>query len=142
MIFRRSIMKLKLSYNAIFFVLFFFSLVFLIVSNSESKNLVPGEEEYLLNIEKIPSPVGGLGAIMKRISYPQAAQKTKTEGKVYVLIYINETGDVDEVKLVKGIGMGCDDEAINAIKKTKFEPGMDKGVAVKSKMSLALTFKL
>ena len=50
------------------------------------------------------------------------AQRTKTEGKVYVLIYVNENGDVDDVKVVKGIGMGCDDEAVNAIKKTKFSP--------------------
>lgn len=135
-------MKLKLSLNQIFLALLIFSLFFLVVGKGESKNVLPGEEEYLLNIEKMPSPVGGLEAIMKKIFYPEMAQKTKTEGKVYVLIYINESGDVDEVKLVKGIGMGCDDVAINAIKKSKFTPGMDKGVAVKSKMSLALTFKL
>lgn len=135
-------MKPTISYNKIFLILCIFSLFFLIMSKSESKNIFPGEEEYLLNIEKMPSPVGGLESIMKKIYYPEIAQKTKTEGKVYVLIYISENGDVDEVKLVKGIGMGCDDVAMNAIKKTKFTPGMDKGVAVKSKMSLALTFKL
>lgn len=135
-------MKPKLSNKLFFISLLLFSLVFLTARKVDSKNIIPGEEEYLLAIEKTPVPIGGFEAIMKKISYPDMAQRTKTEGKVYLLIYINEAGDVDEVKLVKGIGMGCDEEAMKAIKKTKFTPGMDKGVAVKSKMSLALTFKL
>lgn len=135
-------MKPKLSYNVIFLTLFLFSLFFLIVSKGESKNLAQSEEEYLLTAEKMPVPVGGFEAIMKKIRYPDMAQRTKTEGKVYVLIYVNENGDVDDVKVVKGIGMGCDDEAVNAIKKTKFSPAMDKGVSVKVKFSLALSFKL
>jgi len=135
-------MKPKLSYNVIFLAFFLFSLFFLIVSKIESKNVVPGEEEYLLTAEKMPAPVGGFEAIMKKIVYPDIAQRTKTEGKVYVLIYVNENGDVDDVKVVKGIGMGCDDEAVKAIKKTKFTPGMDKGASVKVKFSLAIAFKL
>lgn len=135
-------MKPKILNKLFFISLLLFSLVFLTARKVDSKNIIPGEEEYLLAIEKTPVPIGGFEAIMKKISYPDMAQRTKTEGKVYLLIYINEAGDVDEVKLVKGIGMGCDEEAMKAIKKTKFTPGMDKGVAVKSKMSLALTFKL
>jgi protein TonB len=114
----------------------------LIVSESKAKNITPGEEEYILTAEKMPSPVGGFEGIMKKITYPDMARKTNTEGKVYVLIYVNENGDVDEVKVVKGIGMGCDEEAVKAIKKTKFTPAMDKGAAVKAKFSLALVFKL
>ena len=135
-------MKPEIRYKTAFVNLFLFALLFLPVNKMDSKNIIPGEEEYLLAIEKTPVPIGGFEAIMKKISYPDMAQRARTEGKVYVLIYINESGDVDDVKLVKGIGMGCDEEAMKAVKKTKFSPGMDKGVAVKSKMSLALQFKL
>jgi protein TonB len=58
------------------------------------------------------------------------------------LVYINEKGNVDDVKIVKGIGAGCDEAAINAIKGTQFSPGKDKGVPIKTKLSMPVTFKL
>lgn len=133
-------MNAKLSYNLIFIL--FFSFLTLAASELQAENAIPGEEEYLLTAEKMPVPVGGFEGIMKKINYPDMARRTNTEGKVYVLIYVNEKGDVDDVKVVKGIGMGCDEEAVKAIKKTKFSPALEKGLAVKSKFSLALSFKL
>ncbi|MCX6169889.1 MAG: energy transducer TonB [Ignavibacteriales bacterium] len=135
-------MKIIMNYNKIFFSFFFFTLFLSTTNRAEIKNTFSGEDDYLLSAEKMPTPVGGFEGIMKKISYPEMAQRTKTEGKVYVLIYVNEKGDVDDVKIVKGIGYGCDEEAVKAIKKTKFTPGVDKGVSVKAKFSLALTFKL
>jgi protein TonB len=135
-------MKTKWNYNKIFLSIFFFTLFFSNVNRAEMQNTFTGEDEYLLAAEKMPTPVGGFESIMKKISYPNMAQRTRTEGKVYVLIYVNEKGDVDDVKVVKGIGFGCDEEAVKAIKKTKFTPGVDKGISVKAKFSLALTFKL
>lgn len=135
-------MKTLWNYTKIFLSIFFFTLLFSIVNKAEVLNTITGEDEYMLAAEKMPAPVGGFEGIMKKISYPDMAQKTRTEGKVYVLIYVNEKGDVDDVKVVKGIGFGCDEEAVKAIKKTKFTPGVDKGVSVKAKFSLALTFKL
>jgi len=134
-------MKSKLNYGIVSLFFLGFSLLAL-VNDSQAKNLMPGEDQYLLTAEKMPAPVGGFEAIMKKINYPEMAQRTKTEGKVYILIYVNENGDVDDVKVVKGIGMGCDDEAQRVVKKAKFTPAMDKGVPVKAKFSLALTFKL
>jgi periplasmic protein TonB len=135
-------MKTIWNYNKIFFSIFFLTLFFSNINRAEIQNSVTGEDEYLLAAEKMPTPIGGFESIMKKITYPEMAQKTRTEGKVYVLIYVNESGNVDDVKVVKGIGSGCDDEAVKAIKKTKFTPGVDKGVSVKAKFSLALTFKL
>ncbi len=134
-------MKLTLRYKVIFFFILGLSFITL-VNDAKATGLQPGEDQYLLTAEKMPAPVGGFEAIMKKIVYPDMAQRTKTEGKVYILIYVNETGDVDDVKVVKGIGMGCDDEAVRVVKKAKFTPAMDKGVPVKAKFSLALTFKL
>ncbi|MBX3006667.1 MAG: energy transducer TonB [Melioribacteraceae bacterium] len=106
------------------------------------KNLLPGEEDYVVFAEKMPAPVGGVEAIMKKIKYPPMAQKAGIEGKVYILIYINESGGVDDTKVVKGIGGGCDEEAADVIKGHKFSPAEHNGAAVKSKLSLAIQFKL
>ena len=107
-----------------------------------SNNLFPDDEAYSVVVEVPAAPVGGPAAIMKKINYPIEASSKKVEGKVYLLVYVNEQGEVDDVKVVKGIGSGCDEAAISAIKKTKFSPGMEKGVAVKTKVSMPIQFKL
>ncbi|QQS35449.1 MAG: energy transducer TonB [Ignavibacteriales bacterium] len=101
-----------------------------------------GDEEYLAFAEEMPSPVGGLEAIMKSIVYPSLAKNAGVQGKVFLLAYINERGGVDDVKVVKGIGAGCDEAAVDAVKKNKFNPGKNKGSAVKVKLSLTINFKL
>ncbi len=90
----------------------------------------------------MPEPKDGIQNIYSRIKYPVEAQKAGVEGKVYLLIYINENGGVDDVKVLKGIGAGCDETAVAAIKETKFIPGKDNGVAIKVKLSLPINFKL
>ena len=79
---------------------------------------------------------------MRKITYPESAIKSKTEGMVYLLVFINEKGDVDYVKIVKGIGSGCDEVAANVIKKTKFVSGFEEGVAVKAKFPLVINFQM
>ena len=98
--------------------------------------------EYLAFCDEMPEPVGGLPAIYKLISYPEVAKRAGVEGKVYVLAFINENGGVDDVKVVKGIGGGCDEATIEAVKKSKFKPGKAAGVPAKVKMSLQIQFKL
>ncbi|MEW6653431.1 MAG: energy transducer TonB [Bacteroidota bacterium] len=135
-------MKNPISFRIIYMFITAAVLMFLVLTEAKGKNIVPGDEEYAIAVEKAPEPVGGLQAIMKRASYPDLAIRTRTEGKVYVLAYINESGDVDDVKVVKGIGGGCDEEAARAVKKSKFTPGQDKGVNVKTKVAIAIHFKL
>ncbi len=135
-------MKNSFDFRTVFYVVVAIVLFFIVVTESKGDKLFPGEEEYFIAVEKAPSPIGGLEAIMKRASYPELAMRTRTEGKVYVLAYINESGDVDEVKVVKGIGGGCDEEASRAVKRSKFSPGQDKGVNVKTKLAIAIHFKL
>lgn len=125
--------------NSLIAVVFLFSLL---ITNAKGNSLFPGDEEYEIGIEKAPAAIGGNDAILKKINYPESALKSKTEGKVYCLILINQSGDVDDVKIVKGLGNGCDEEAIRAIKKTKFTPGQNLGANVKAKLAMAVQFKL
>lgn len=135
-------MKTLISFRTLYFFLLLSSLLFIAITDSKGNAILPGDELYAIAVEKAPAPVGGLEAIVKKITYPDMAIKTRTEGKVYVLAFINENGDVDDVKVVKGIGAGCDEETIKAIRKTKFTPGVDKGVNVKTKLALAIQFKI
>jgi protein TonB len=135
-------MKTLISFRTLYFFLLLSSLLFIAITDSKGNTILPGDELYAIAVEKAPAPVGGLEAIVKKINYPDMAIKTRTEGKVYVLAFINENGDVDDVKVVKGIGAGCDEETIKAVKKTKFTPGVDKGVNVKTKLALAIQFKI
>jgi len=100
------------------------------------------EDPYQPFAEVMPEPEGGIQAIHKSIKYPEIARRLKIEGKVYLLIYVSETGKVDDVKVIKSLGGGCDEAAVNAIKAMKFSPGKNGGAPVKVKMSLAITFKM
>ena len=97
---------------------------------------------YLAAAEVMPSPIGGLKGIYKKIEYPEIAKKSGIEGKVFVIAYVNENGGVDDVKVLKGIGGGCDEAAVRAVKATKFTPGKAKGTNVKVKVALPIIFKL
>lgn len=124
-------------------IILVFNLLILIILGSftEIKSEFQNEE-YLAFAEQMPEPVGGLEGIYKAIKYPELAIKSGVQGKVYVLAFINEDGKVEDVKIVKGIGAGCDEATIEAVKKSKFVPGKSAGKNVKVKMSLQIQFKL
>lgn len=108
---------------------------------SNPKPILEGEE-YLAFAETMPEPAGGIKAITSKLKYPKVAQEAKLQGKVFVLVFVNTSGGVDDVKVVKGLGGGCDEEVISAVKSSKFTPGKNKGQPVKVKLALQFEFKL
>lgn len=100
------------------------------------------QDDYAAVCETPPAPVGGEATIYRSMDYPDMAKKAKLEGKVYVLVLINASGDVDDAKVIKGLGLGCDEAAVKAIKKAKFSPGKNGGAAIKAKLTMAISFKL
>ena len=100
------------------------------------------EALYVPIADIMPEPMGGYGAIIKHVVYPESARKIGIEGKVYLVAYISETGEVDDVKVIKGLQAGCEEAAVKAIKETKFSPGKQGGSAVKVQLSIPVTFKL
>lgn len=93
-------------------------------------------------VEKEPELIGGIAALQKNIVYPEIAVKGGIEGKVYLEIVIGLKGEIEEVKVVRGIGGGCDEAAIDAVKKSKFIPGMQRGKPVRVVMTIPIRFKL
>ncbi len=97
---------------------------------------------YFLSAEIMPEPVGGMEAIMRRLSYPSEARNKGIEGTVKVLTFIDQYGEVEDAKVVKGIGYGCDEAARTAIFYTKFRPGIQRGKPVKVQMVIPIKFSL
>lgn len=100
------------------------------------------EPEIFVIVEQSPELIGGLLGLQKKIKYPEIAKKAGVEGRVYIQFIVDEQGNVYNPIVTRGIGAGCDEEAIRAILTAKFRPGKQRGKAVKVKMSLPITFKL
>jgi protein TonB len=120
------------------------------IKNLEEKSpMAPPKEEkkieeepsFFVAVEEMPEPLGGLGEIQKRIEYPKVASLTGVEGKVYVRALVNESGNVANAEVIKGIGAGCDEAALEAVLKTKFKPGIQRGKPVKVQVTIPIVFK-
>ncbi|HEY6435418.1 MAG TPA: energy transducer TonB, partial [Ignavibacteriaceae bacterium] len=100
------------------------------------------EPTFFVAVEEMPQPIGGLQGIQAKISYPEIAKRAGIEGKVFVRAYVDETGAVVNAEVVKGIGGGCDEAALDAILKTKFTPGKQRGKAIKVQVTVPVLFRL
>lgn len=97
-------------------------------------------------VEEQPRPVGGMENFYEllgnELNYPEQASRLGIEGRVFVQFIVDKQGQVYDVKTVKGIGAGCDKEAERVIKLSKWEPGKQRGQAVKVRMIMPISFKL
>lgn len=110
----------------------------------EDKKVEEEEEEtpWFEVVESLPEPVNGLPELQSRVKYPDLAVKAGIQGLVIVLAYVDKNGDVVKAELRKGIGMGCDEEAIKAVFATKFKPGTQRGVPQNTMVSVPIRFKI
>ncbi len=100
------------------------------------------EPEIFLVVEQDPELIGGLEGLQKSIRYPEIARKAGIEGRVFVQFVVDEKGNVIDPVVTRGIGGGCDEAALDAVRKAKFKPGKQRGRAVKVQYSLPVTFRL
>ncbi|MEX0770029.1 MAG: energy transducer TonB [Balneolaceae bacterium] len=100
------------------------------------------EEDFFIVVEEMPELIGGLAELQGRIRYPEMARRAGIEGRVYVQFIVNESGDVEAPRVIRGIGGGCDEEALRAVKQAKFKPGMQRGRPVRVQYSLPIVFRL
>lgn len=81
--------------------------------------------------------------IGNKIKYPVNALRMGVEGKVYIQFVVDKDGSLTEVEVTKGIGMGCDEEALRVVKDSKiWIPAEYKNKRVKSLYTLPIVFKL
>jgi periplasmic protein TonB len=100
------------------------------------------EEDFFVVVENMPELIGGLAELQSRIRYPEMARRAGIEGRVYVQFIVNERGEVEDPRVIRGIGGGCDEEAIRAVSQARFKPGMQRGRPVRVQYSLPIVFRL
>jgi len=98
-------------------------------------------------VESMPSYPGGMGELMKflanNIKYPPQAKSNGIQGRVFVNFVIEADGSVSNVRVLRGIGGGCDEEAVRVIKQMpKWDPGVQKGERVRVSYNLPVKFTL
>lgn len=102
-----------------------------------------------ISVEHMPElPTGGgtmgiVAAIQKSVRYPSRALSNGVEGKIFVSFTVDQKGDVTDVKIVKGLGYGLDEETMRAIKNLpRFIPGKQNGREVSVSFTVPVTYKI
>ena len=98
-------------------------------------------------VEVYPEFPGGMEAwakfIQKNLRYPYSAQDNSIQGKVYLSFVVERDGSISDVKVVKGIGYGCDDEAVRVIKKSpKWKAGQQNKQTVRVRYNMPINYTL
>jgi len=98
-------------------------------------------------VEQQPEYTGGDEARIKfmveNIKYPEEAKKAGIQGKVFVTFVIQADGAVTDVKVLRGIGGGCDEEAVRVVKMMpNWIPGKEQGKNVAVQFNLPIKFRL
>ena len=97
--------------------------------------------------EEMPVPPGGITGftnyMMQTLKYPTAAKEGNVQGMVVVSFVVTAEGKVENVEVLRGIGSGCDEEAVREVANSgTWTPGRNGGSAVAVKMTLPVQFKL
>ncbi|GLU50681.1 M56 family metallopeptidase [Dyadobacter frigoris] len=98
-------------------------------------------------VENQPEFPGGTTAMFEflgdHIKYPASAIKANIEGRVFLTFVVSETGEISDIKVLKGIGFGCDEEAVRVLSQfPKWKPALQDGVPVNVKYNLPINFQL
>lgn len=105
------------------------------------------EAEIFTVVEESPSYPGGDEArirfLQQNIQYPQMARESGIQGTVYVTFVVEKNGAVTDVRVLRGIGGGCDEEAVRVIKAMpKWNPGKQRGKPVRVQFNMPIKFTL
>ncbi len=118
------------------------------IAAAKTETIVPPKEikkveepSFFVAVEEMPELIGGLKTLQTKIKYPEIAKRQGIEGKVLVQAIVDETGKVISTSTIKGIGAGCDEEAMDAVRNSNFKPGKQRGKNVKVQVTIPIVFK-
>ncbi len=117
------------------------------IKDIEVEEVVEAAPEIFTIVEEQAEFPGGYQKMMEfivsNIKYPDIARKEHIEGKVFVNFVIRKDGSITDVKILKGIGFGCDEEAMKVVKKMpKWKPGKQRNQPVNMYFNLPINFTL
>jgi len=105
------------------------------------------EEQIFVVVEEMPSFPGGelarLRFLSENINYPQMARESGIQGTVFVGFVVERDGSVTDVRIIRGIGGGCDEEAIRVVRNMpRWTPGRQRGQPVRVQFTMRIRFVL
>lgn len=105
------------------------------------------ESEVYTMVEKPAQFKGGMGEFIRwlqaNLTYPDEAIKMGVTGKVFVQFVVNSDGSLSDVKMIKGIGFGCNDEALRIMNMCPdWIPAEQRGIAVRHRLIIPISFNL
>jgi len=105
------------------------------------------EAEIFKVVEEMPEFPGGTAKLLeyigKNIKYPMMARESDIQGKVYVNFVVEPDGSISHVEVLRGIGGGCDEEAVRVVQSMpKWKPGKQRGAPVRVQYMVPIVFKL
>jgi TonB family protein len=103
--------------------------------------------EVLTLVEEVPEFKGGTKAMYKylgeNIKYPEAAERANVGGTVFVSFVVTTKGEIADVNMLKGIGFGCDEEAMRVVRQMpRWTPAQHQGRVVNVKYNLPIRFSV
>jgi protein TonB len=105
-----------------------------------------GNEIYeTAGVEVYPEFPGGMSAwakyIQRNLRYPDMAQQEGIQGKVFLSFVVEKDGTITDAKVIRGIGYGCDAEALRVIKKSpRWKPGMQNNLPVRVRYNMPISY--
>ena len=107
----------------------------------------PSEPEIFTIVEEMPTFPGGDQALLeymaKNTKYPPLARENGLQGIVVVTFVVDENGKINNVQVLRGIGGGCDEEAIRVVQSMPaWKPGKQRGMPVRVQYNLPFRFTL
>ncbi len=105
------------------------------------------ELEIFTVVESMPEYIGGdearMSFLQENIKYPQLARESGIQGTVFVTFVVETNGSVTDVRVLRGIGGGCDEEAVRVVKiMPKWKPGMQRSKPVRVQFTMPIRFTL
>ncbi|MBN2237097.1 MAG: energy transducer TonB [Bacteroidales bacterium] len=105
------------------------------------------EEKIFKVVEEMPEFNGGMASmyrfIGRNIEYPRQAKEMGISGKVFITFVVEKDGSITDVKVIRGIGGGCDEEALRVIQlMPKWNPGKQRGKPVRVQFQMPIKFTL
>jgi protein TonB len=102
-------------------------------------------EEIFTIVEQSPEPKMGMSAFLaylyENVKYPEKALRLEVQGKVFVQFVVNADGTLTDFEVIRGIGAGCDEEALRVLKAAEpWNPGKQRGKPVRVRMILPIHF--
>lgn len=115
--------------------------------NTGSETSSGGEIVGIEGVDEYPEFSGGMKAwakyIQRNLRYPAQAQDEGVQGKVFISFVVERDGSITDVKVLRGIGFGCDEEAAKVIRKSPlWKPGKNKGNTVRVRYNMPITFTM